>query len=69
MFADSERVLVVTMSGELLLLDAKSERCSILSRLKLFAEGMDMYSHPALVGTRLFVRGAETVMCVDLLAN
>lgn len=66
LLADDERVLVVTMGGELLLLDAKSERCSILSRLKLFADDLDVYSHPALVGTRLFVRGGSSVMCVDL---
>ena len=66
LFADAERVLVVTMRGELLLLDAKSERCSILSRLKLFSDDGDVYSHPALVGTRLFVRGGASVVCVDL---
>lgn len=66
LFADSERVLVVTMGGELLLLDAKSERCSILSRVKLFADDGDVYSHPALVGTRLYVRSSASVVCVDL---
>lgn len=66
LFADAERVLVVTMAGELLLLDAKSERCSILSRLKLFADEGDVYSHPALSGTRLFVRSGSSVACVDL---
>jgi outer membrane protein assembly factor BamB len=69
LFADAGRVLVVTMAGELLLLDAKSERCSIVSRLKLFADGGDVYSHPALAGTRLFVRGEASVVCVDLQAD
>ncbi|MEQ2005860.1 MAG: PQQ-binding-like beta-propeller repeat protein [Limisphaerales bacterium] len=69
LFADAGRVLVVTMGGELLLLDAKSEQCSILSRLKLFADDGDVYSHPALVGTRLYVRGGSSVVCVDLQAD
>lgn len=69
LIADGARVLVVTMSGELLLLDAKSERCSILSRLKLFEDDADVYSHPALAGTRLYVRGGASVMCVDLRAD
>lgn len=69
LFTDTERVLVATMGGELLLLDAKSERGSILSRLKLFADDGDVgdvYSHPALVGTRLYVRSSASVVCVDL---
>ncbi len=66
LFADDERVLVVTVGGELILLDARSDTCAIISRLKIFNDDVEIYSHPALVGTRLFVRGGSSVVCMDL---
>ena len=66
LLADDDRVLVVTLTGELLLLDAKANEFTIISRLKLFQDDVEIYSHPALVGSRLFVRGGTTVMCVEL---
>jgi outer membrane protein assembly factor BamB len=64
--ADDERVLVITLAGELILLDARADTCRILSRLRLFDHDVEVYSHPALAGTRLFVRGSSSVICVDL---
>ena len=69
LITDDERVLVVTLSGELILLNAKAEACPIISRLRLFANEVEVYSHPALVGTRLYVRGGPSVACVDLATN
>ena len=66
LIADDERVLVITLSGEFILLDAKSEQCAIISRLRLFDGDVEVYSHPALVGTRLYARGGYSVVCVDL---
>lgn len=69
LIADDERVLVITLGGELILLDGKADECAILSRLRLFANDVEVYSHPALVGTRLYVRGGTSVACVDLGTN
>jgi outer membrane protein assembly factor BamB len=69
LLADAERVLVATLGGELMLLDARAEQCTILSRLRLFEDDVEMYSHPALAGTRLYVRGGNRVMCIDLQAS
>lgn len=66
LIADDERVLVTTLGGELILLDAKADECVIISRLKVFEDDVEVYSHPALVGARLYVRGGSTVACVDL---
>jgi outer membrane protein assembly factor BamB len=66
LIADDERVLVMTLSGELILLDARANDCVIISRQRLFAGDVEAYSHPALVGTRLYARGGPRVMCVDL---
>jgi outer membrane protein assembly factor BamB len=69
LIADEERVLVVTLSGELLLLNAKADTCAIISRLRIFDDSVEVYSHPALAGTRLYARGGSRVVCVDLGMN
>jgi len=66
LFADDERVLIMTMNGELLLLDARADQCAITSKLKIFDSDVEVYSHPALVGSRLFARGGSTLLCVDI---
>jgi outer membrane protein assembly factor BamB len=68
LIADAERVLGLSVHGELLLLDAKASECVILSRLKVFEDDVEVYSHPALVGARLYVRGGSSVVCLDLSA-
>lgn len=64
--ADDERVLVVTVGGELLLLDARADQAAVISRLRVFEEEVEVYCHPAMVGTRLYVRGGFQVACLDL---
>jgi outer membrane protein assembly factor BamB len=66
LLADDERVLVITIGGELILLDGKADTCAIISRLKIFEDDVELYSHPALVGTRLYARGGASVVCMDL---
>jgi outer membrane protein assembly factor BamB/ABC-type phosphate/phosphonate transport system substrate-binding protein len=67
--ADNDRVLVLTFGGELLLLDARADNCSIISRMRLFGDDVEVYSYPALVGQRLYARGGSSVVCVDLSMN
>jgi hypothetical protein len=64
--ADDERVLIVTLNGELLLLDARSDDARMLSRLRVFEDDVEVYCHPALVGTHLYLRGGFQVVCLDL---
>lgn len=66
LFADAERLLVVALNGECLLLEARADQPRIISRFRLFAADAEIYSHPALVGNRLYVRGAGSVSCFDL---
>jgi outer membrane protein assembly factor BamB len=66
LIGDQRRVLVVTMGGELILLDATANAEPVVSRLRVFEEDVEVYSHPALVGPRLFIRGGSSVMCIDL---
>jgi outer membrane protein assembly factor BamB len=66
LIASPERVLIVGNRGELLLVKASSEKFELLSRLRIFAEEGEILSHPALVGNRLYLRGAAKIVCVDL---
>jgi outer membrane protein assembly factor BamB len=61
-----DRVLLTSYRGELLLLSATGESCRILSRLRLVERGAEVFSHPALVGSHLFIRVGGCIGCVEL---
>ncbi len=65
LIAGQGRVLAMCASGDLLLIAADPKRCRVLSRLKLF-EDTEVWSYPALLGDRLFVRSQDAVYCVSL---
>jgi len=69
LIASDDRLLVTSISGELLLIDAKSDRLRILSESRVFEDDHGVYSHPALVGSRLYLRGSAEIVCLDLLAE
>ena len=62
--ADSNRVLVIG-DGELLLLPTSGEK-KVLSRLKVFDDKLPVYSHPAIVGRNLYIRGESSIACIRL---
>jgi outer membrane protein assembly factor BamB len=64
-----QRVLMTTIHGELLLIDAQSPNYRLIGRSKLFQDDSGVYAHPALVGSRLFVRGSTSICRVDLAAE
>jgi hypothetical protein len=68
LIADSEgkRLLVVAYSGEFLLFDISGTTPQLNSRRKPFGLSLDeeIYSHPALVGNRLYLRGANSLNCI-----
>jgi outer membrane protein assembly factor BamB/ABC-type phosphate/phosphonate transport system substrate-binding protein len=70
LFVTDDRVLAVGRGGELLLLDAKSPVFRLVSRLHLFsdpaARRAEILAHPALVGSRLYLRGENELVCVEL---
>ncbi|MCC6123587.1 MAG: PQQ-binding-like beta-propeller repeat protein [Pirellulales bacterium] len=69
LIASPERVLAISNRGELILVNASSDKFEVISRLRIFAEDTEVLSHPALVGDRLYIRGATKVVCVDLSAE
>lgn len=63
--AGSGRLLITTNPGELVLIRATGARFDERSRLRLF-EKADIWSHPAIVGDRLYVRTQAETCCVLL---
>ncbi|MEM9644911.1 MAG: PQQ-binding-like beta-propeller repeat protein, partial [Planctomycetota bacterium] len=63
-FASPDRVLVIG-KGTLLLLNADGTD-QIIARQQVFKDGMTVYSHPAFVGNRLYLRGESKLVSVRL---
>ncbi len=64
--AASKRLLAMTLDCRLILLEDRGESVAELGRLMLRDDGTEMLSHPALVGTRLYVRLGEVIACLEL---
>jgi ABC-type phosphate/phosphonate transport system substrate-binding protein/outer membrane protein assembly factor BamB len=62
LIAGNGRILAVTVEGELILLEAAREAFRPLSRLRLFDDA-EVWSHPALVGNRLYIRSMKEICC------
>jgi outer membrane protein assembly factor BamB len=64
LLADQGLLLVVSESGELVLLAANPQREEVLGRFK--ALKAKTWSHPVIAGGRLYVRNAEEMVCYEL---
>ena len=65
--ATDKRVLIVTKAGELILLDAAADEYTELGRLAVFGKDeKGLYAHPAFAGTRIYIRGSASVVCLEL---
>ncbi len=64
--AAGERLLVSTMEGELLLIRADPQQYKLLGRMKVFEGEKGLYSHPAIVGNRLYYRSSDSIVCIEL---
>ena len=40
--------------------------CKLINRLQVFEDRAEIYSHPALVGDRLYIRGETSIRCIKL---
>ena len=70
--ASRTHLLIIGRGGELLLVDATADSFKIVSRLKPFSQGSEEsnnaqhYAHPALVGTKLYIRNEHEIVCLEL---
>ena len=62
LLAGNGHILAVTVKGELILLEAARNAFAPISRLQLF-EGEEVWSHPALIGNRLYIRSMKEICC------
>jgi hypothetical protein len=70
LIASDNRLLVVGLGGELILVDPTQPQFHIVSRLSPFADDSSkrtqLLSYPALVNSRLYLRGEKELICVNL---
>lgn len=66
LIACGSRLLILSQDGELLLVETAGVQPRILSRLRPMEGEKDLYSHPALLGKRLFIRGNDALYAFDL---
>lgn len=61
-----ERLLITTLKGRLILINVRPDRFEKVSELQLFEDEAGLYSHPAIVGRRIYVRGSKSLICLPL---
>jgi outer membrane protein assembly factor BamB len=66
LIASDDRLLFFGMEGEVVLIDATADKYRELGRWTLFPDEQTGYAHPALVGTRLYVRANGSITCIDM---
>jgi outer membrane protein assembly factor BamB len=62
----NDRVLITTVGGYLILMEANAQEYVEVSRVKLTEGKNEIWSHPALVGNRLYVRSNRDIRCLLL---
>jgi ABC-type phosphate/phosphonate transport system substrate-binding protein/outer membrane protein assembly factor BamB len=62
LIAGNGHILAITVKGELLLIKAAREAYTPVSRLTLFKD-TEVWSHPALLGNRLYLRSMKEICC------
>ena len=60
------RALITTHEGQLILFDASADDYRVLGRTTLFKDDSGVYSHPAFIGHRIYVRGSTHIRCLSL---
>lgn len=65
--ASENRALVISKYGELLMFDPAAAEFKLISRQKsAFDDDPGVFSHPAFVGRKMFLRGSQEIVCLDL---
>lgn len=66
LIVSSNRLLLTSLKGKLVLASTEANEFKQIGELQLFENEEGLYSHPALVGRRLYVRGTKSLVCVEL---
>ncbi len=65
MIAGNNQLLITTIQGQLMLIEALADQYTLNSKLTLF-EDNEVWSHPALIGNRLYIRNDKEICCLLL---
>lgn len=63
MIAGNDRLLITTIEGELMLVETDTDAYKLNGRLPLF-EDNEIWSHPAIVGNRIYIRNDKEICCI-----
>jgi hypothetical protein len=66
LIASDKRLLATGIHGELLLIDPAADQYKELARLSVVDDDSGVFSHPAIVGNRMYVRTSSDVRCLIL---
>jgi outer membrane protein assembly factor BamB len=66
MIASQDKVLIAGIHGEVLLIDALADSYRVISEIRLIDDDSGVFSHPAIVGNRLYIRGSSDIRCFVL---
>ncbi len=64
--ASPTRLLLITMLGEALLVDALANEYKVLDRKALVEDEGGLYGHPAVVGGKLYLRSGNAAVCFGM---
>ena len=65
--AGNGHVMILSVDGELLLVRANRKQYTLVARLRLFDDkNTEIWSHPALVKGRLYIRNENSIRCLLL---
>lgn len=64
--ATSQQAMAISLDADLVLFDPLALEWKELGRLKAIPGEKGLYSHPAFVGKRIYLRGSSSVVCLDL---
>ncbi len=64
--ATDKLALAITLEADLILFDPLADEWKELGRVKAIQGEKGLYSHPAFVGKRMYLRGGSVVVCLDL---
>lgn len=66
LIGSDNRLLAVGIHGELLLIDPAADQYRVISRVNVVDDDSGVFSHPAIVGDRLYVRTSSDIRSVAL---
>lgn len=64
--ASPDKLLLITMLGEAMIVDATANEFKLLDRKAIVEDEGGLYSHPAIVGNKMYLRSGNAIMCFDL---